>query len=88
MNAAEAAIKQHAQDYNQRGVEVVTDTAAHTGSFVGFKVLVAATISAITAAQNSGNALTGFAIPVGTELRFPFTSITLTSGTIVCSKAI
>ena len=66
--------------YDVVAYEHVSDTAAHTGDFVGFVAYKATTISSMTAEQVSGNALTSMAIAAGTEVYIRFESITCASG--------
>ena len=66
--------------YDVVAYEHVSDDQAHTGEFVGLVAYKATTISAMTAEQVSGNALSSMAVAAGTEIYVRFTSITCASG--------
>ena len=69
------------------GTELVTDTAAHTGKFIGFVAITACTIAAFKGhiTINSGT-IVGLVVPAGMYFPTPFESITLTSGQALCIK--
>jgi hypothetical protein len=73
------------------GIEVITDTALHTPPsgqiFTGIVVATATVIASIVPAH-TGNSLAGLTLPVNFKVDFPFTAITLTSGTIVVKKGV
>jgi hypothetical protein len=73
------------------GIEFVNDTLAHVAptnqKFVKLQV-VAATVIAEILPQPTGNVYTGITLPVGTDIAFEFTSIKLTSGTVVVTKGV
>lgn len=68
------------------GVVVTTNTTAVTGRFSRITVLEAATFSAFSEANASGQAMTGFEIPAGTEIVGDITAYTLTSGKVRAYK--
>ena len=73
------------------GIEVITDTAEHTPpAGMIFTGIVVATSTVITSMipVHTGNALAGLTLPAGFAVDFPFTSITLASGTIVAKKGV
>lgn len=70
------------------GVVNETGTDAVTGSFDVIDCLTATTFSLLTEAGSaSGDALTGLALPAGTQLRGTFTAFTLTSGAVRAYKS-
>lgn len=72
--------------YVYAGAEYIEDTAAHTGRFGKIVALEDTVISALTAQDYTGNALTSIQFKANSELIGVFTSITLTSGTVVAYK--
>jgi hypothetical protein len=69
------------------GSETITDTEEHTGDFYWITVLEDATISSITLdSEESGNAITGFALPAGFSNPLLCTEITLSSGKVRMAK--
>lgn len=67
------------------GTELVADTVAHTGKFIGFVAITACTIAAFKGHIN-GNTIVGVVVPAGMYFPTPFESITLTSGQALCIK--
>jgi len=73
--------------YKYPGAEYISDTSAHTGRFGKIVSLEASTvISALTALDYSGNALTSVVLDPSCELEGVFTSITLSAGSVVAYK--
>jgi hypothetical protein len=71
------------------GFEFITDTQAHAGNFVKLQIITTTVIAAYTALANApvtGNTLTGVSIPAGTIIGGRFSSITLTSGSLIAYK--
>ena len=71
------------------GIEVITDTVLHTppaGQIFTGIVVATATVIASIVPTHTGNALAGLTLPAGFSVDFPFTGITLASGTIVAKK--
>jgi len=68
---------------------LTTADGATTGDFVGFKVIAAGQLTAITlAGDSSGSArLIAASLAANLEVRVKFTSITVASGTIQVFKA-
>jgi hypothetical protein len=58
----------------------ITDTAAHTGSFVAITAVAAAVADLV---GNIDGTLTSVPIPVGTTIGGRYTSITLASGKVI-----
>ena len=72
--------------YVYAGAEYIEDTAAHTGRFGKIVALEDTVISSLIAQDYTGNALTSIQFKANSELIGVFTSITLTSGTVVAYK--
>lgn len=71
------------------GVIYETGTTALTGLDVAvIDCLTTTTFATLTNALGSGDAITGIALPAGTQLRGKFTAITLTSGAIAAYKSV
>jgi len=68
------------------GAEFIDDTAAHTGRFGEIVALEDSVIASLTAVDYTGNARTAFPLKASCEMCGVFTSITLTSGTVVAYK--
>lgn len=66
--------------YDTKGGETITNTSAHAGDWGRLQMLTSTTIAALTG--NVSN-LTGIAIPAGTVITGSFSSITLTSGSLI-----
>jgi hypothetical protein len=73
------------------GIEFITDAVAHVApnnqKFVKLQVLSAAVIAEILP-QPTGNDYTGATLAVGTTINFEFTSIKLTSGSVLVTKGV
>jgi hypothetical protein len=68
------------------GAEYIDDTVAHTGRFGEIVALEDSVIATLTAMDYTGNALTAIPLKASCELCGVFTSITLTSGTVVAYR--
>jgi hypothetical protein len=68
------------------GAEYISDTAAHTGRFGEIVALEDSVIASLTAQDWTGNALTAIPLKATGEIEGVFTSITLTSGTVVAYR--
>ena len=68
------------------GAEYIDDTGAHTGRFGEIVALEDSVIATLTAMDYTGNALTAIPLKASCELCGVFTSITLTSGTVVAYR--
>ena len=68
------------------GAEYISDTAAHTGRFGEIVALEDSVIASLTAKDWTGNALTAIPLKATGEIEGVFTSITLTSGTVVAYR--
>ena len=68
------------------GAEHISDTAAHTGRFGEIVALEDSVIASLTAQDWTGNALTAIPLKATGEIEGVFTSITLTSGTVVAYR--
>jgi len=64
------------------GVVVTTNTTAVAGAFRTITVLADANFSAFTEVGASGQAMTGFVIPAGTDIHGDITAYTLASGKV------
>lgn len=73
-------------EFADDGLEVISDTNAHTGNFFALQALTDLVISAITASNVEGT-ITGITIPKGVIVYMKFTSITFTSGTGLAYKS-
>jgi len=73
----------------RRGSTYITDTNAHTGTFGCIQALAATVIATlVSGTDHAGSAvmsgtLTNVPLPAGVSIYGSFTSITLTSGTVV-----
>jgi hypothetical protein len=72
--------------YRYPGAEYIDDTVAHTGRFGKIVALEDSAISSLTAMDYSGNTLSNIPLKASCEMEGVFTSITLTSGTVVAYK--
>tara|TARA_R110000868_G_scaffold851_4_gene6432 strand:- start:3515 stop:3763 length:249 start_codon:yes stop_codon:yes gene_type:complete len=71
-----------------QGFEYISDTAAHTGAFCRLYALTAAVLNTATVVRGAtGNSFAAVAIPAGGFIDGQFSSVTLTSGTIIAYKA-
>jgi hypothetical protein len=68
------------------GAEFIDDTAAHTGRFGKIVALEDSVINTATALDYTGNTLSAIPFKASCEIEGVFTSITLTSGTVVAYK--
>ena len=71
---------------NYPGAEFIDDTAAHTGRFGKIVALEDSVINTATAVNYTGNTLSAIPFKASCEIEGVFTSITLTSGTVVAYK--
>jgi hypothetical protein len=70
------------------GFEYINNTAAHTGDFFAIQFIEDTVIAAITANPAlTGNAFVGDTFPAGLTIYCQHSSITLTSGRVICYKA-
>ena len=68
------------------GAEFIDDTAAHAGRFGKIVALEDSVIDTATALDYTGNTLSAIPFKASCEINGVFTSITLTSGTVVAYK--
>lgn len=68
------------------GFEYLNDTVAHTGRFWQIYALADAVIASAIIENQSGNAFTAVPLKAGDFINGVFTSVTLTSGTVVAYK--
>jgi hypothetical protein len=71
---------------NYPGAEFIDDTAAHTGRFGKIVALEDSVINTATALDYTGNTLSAIPFKASCEIYGVFTSITLSSGTVVAYK--
>lgn len=72
--------------YAYPGAEYISDTNAHTGRFGKICALEDSVIASLVAEDYTGNALTAVPLKATGELYGVFTSVTLTSGTVVAYR--
>jgi len=72
--------------YTYPGAEFIDDTAAHTGRFGKIVALEDSVIASLSAEDYTGNALSAIPLNASCEMSGVFTSITLTSGTVVAYR--
>jgi len=72
--------------YAYPGAEFIDDTAAHAGRFGKIVALEDSVIASLTADDYTGNTLSAIPFKASCEMCGVFTSITLTSGTVVAYK--
>jgi len=72
--------------YAYPGAEFIDDTSAHTGRFGKIVALEDSVIASLSADGYTGNALSAIPFKASCELCGVFTSITLTSGTVVAYR--
>ena len=72
--------------YAYPSAEYIDDTAAHTGRFGKIVALEDSVINALSAEDYTGNALSAVPLRASCELYGVFTSVTLTSGTVVAYR--
>lgn len=72
--------------YKYPGAEFIDDTVAHTGRFGKIVALENSVIASLSAMDYTGNALAAIPLNASSEMEGVFTSITLTSGTVVAYR--
>jgi hypothetical protein len=72
--------------YKYPGAEFIDDTAAHAGRFGKIVALEDSVIASLTAMDYTGNTLSAIPLNASCEMEGVFTSITLTSGTVIAYK--
>jgi hypothetical protein len=72
--------------YAYPGAEYISDTNAHTGRFAKICALEDSVIASLVAEDYTGNALTAVPLKATGEMYGIFTSVTLTSGTVVAYR--
>jgi hypothetical protein len=72
--------------YKYPGAEFIDDTVAHTGRFGKIVALEDSAIASLTAQDWTGNTLSAIPFKASCEIEGVFTSITLTSGTVVAYR--
>lgn len=72
--------------YAYPGAEFIDDTSAHTGRFGKIVALEDSVIASLSADDYTGNTLSAIPFKASCELCGVFTSITLTSGTVVAYR--
>jgi hypothetical protein len=75
-----------AQSAGRLGSLVIADTAAHVGIFIELVALTAVVFNAATVGNCTG--IGGLTLPAGMTIAGKFTSITLTSGTLVAYNGV
>lgn len=68
------------------GAEFIDDTAAHTGRFAKIVALEDSVIASLSAEDYTGNTLSAIPLNASCEMCGVFTSVTLTSGTVIAYK--
>jgi len=72
--------------YAYPGAEYIDDTAAHAGRFGKIVALEDSVIASLSAEDYTGNTLSAIPLKASCEMCGVFTSVTLTSGTVVAYK--
>jgi hypothetical protein len=72
--------------YKYFGAEFIDDTVQHTGRFGKIVALEDSVIASLTAQDWTGNTLSAIPFKASCEIEGVFTSITLTSGTVVAYR--
>jgi len=72
--------------YAYPGAECIDDTAAHTGRFGKIVALEDSVINSLSAEDYTGNTLSAVPLKASCEIYGVFTSVTLTSGTVVAYR--
>ena len=72
--------------YAYPGAEFIDDTSAHAGRFGKIVALEDSVIASLSAEDYTGNALSAVPLKASCELYGVFTSVTLTSGTVVAYR--
>jgi len=75
------------EQMGKAGFEFISDTSAHVGNYCAIQT-TADTVFAAVLPVPTGNTFTGVSIKEGTPIPGLFTSITLTSGSVIAYKAI
>ena len=78
------AVKAHIVPAGAGGASSFADTAVHTGKW---SKITAVTATVVAASQSNIAGLNGFSLAAGQSIEGIFTSITLTSGSIIAYKA-
>lgn len=68
------------------GFEYISDTVEHTGRFWQVYALEDTVIASAGVANKTGNNFTAVPLKAGDSIMGVFTSVTLTSGKVVCYK--
>lgn len=72
--------------YAYPGAEYIDDTAAHTGRFGKIVANEDSVIATLVASDYTGNTLSAVPLKASCEMYGVFTSVTLTSGTVVAYR--
>ncbi len=72
--------------YAYPGAEYIDDTAAHAGRFGKIVALEDSVIATLVASDYTGNTLSAVPLKASCEMYGVFTSVTLTSGTVVAYR--
>ena len=72
--------------YAYPGAEFIDDTNAHAGRFGKIVALEDSVIASLSADDYTGNTLSAIPLNASCEMQGVFTSVTLTSGTVVAYK--
>jgi hypothetical protein len=72
--------------FDLNGFEYINDTAAHTGRFFRIYATSATVINTATVAGRTGNTFSAVPLAAGAWIDGQFSSITLTSGTVVAYR--
>ena len=72
--------------YVYPGAEFIDDTNAHTGRFGKIVALEDSVIASLSAQDYTGNTLSAIPLNASCEMYGVFTSVTLTSGTVVAYR--
>lgn len=78
------------RDHSDYGFVVAADTnAVPTGDYFGIQVIAAAEIDTITFKDGyeGDDGIAGIVLPAGLYRPMRFTTLTLTSGTVICERA-
>ena len=72
--------------YAYPGAEFIDDTSAHAGRFGKIVALEDSVIASLSAEDYTGNTLSAISLKASCEMYGVFTSVTLTSGTVVAYR--
>jgi hypothetical protein len=72
--------------YAYPGAEFIDDTSAHVGRFGKIVALEDSVIASLSAEDYTGNTLSAIPLKASCEMYGVFTSVTLTSGTVVAYR--